>query len=174
VQLEFGGTQLWFPPAKPGGPPSTLIAVRLQNPLVAAFLTAKGATLQDGWPEAMGRDEYEPFTVDHEQFTLTSVEAAADYLAAAGTVKAIIGTVPGLSQYRARPMLAFWAGPVGFVGMAESMALYSVHGEFELTAVPELSRKWWAYWKEYWARKDTADPMPEDYACEVTIPIAGD
>ena len=30
----------------------------------------------------------------------------------------------------------------------------------------------WDYWRVYWERRDRKDPLPKDYACEVTIPVA--
>ena len=170
VQLEFGGTQLWFSPTSPDQAPSGLVAIRLRNPLLVAFLTAKPAKLPDDWPAAMQRDECEPFTVEHDRFTLTSHDDAAAYLAEAASVQALVGTPSDLPKYRGKAILAFWSGPVGFVGAAESIAVYSLNGEVDLASVPGLHGKWWSYWREYWERKNTARPMPHDYACEVCIP----
>lgn len=170
IQLEFGGTLLWFPPTSPGKVTTGQLAVRLRNPLIAAFLTSKAARLPDDWPEAMQRDEYDSFTVEHDRFTFTSHDDAAAYVADAASLKPVVGSASHLSQHRGKPLLAFWAGPVGFVGVAVSISLFNMQGEVDLAAVPELHNKWWSYWRDYWARKDTADPMPEDYACEVTIP----
>ncbi len=174
VQLEFGGTQLWFPPTSPDRITSGLVAVRLRKPLLAAFLKSNAAKLPDDWPEAMQRDEYEPFTLEHDRFTLTSHDDAIAYLSDAALVKALVGTPSELANHREKALLAFWSGPVGFVGVAASMALFSMHGEVELASVPELHSKWWSYWKEYWARKNTRNPMPHDYACEVCIPAGGE
>jgi hypothetical protein len=79
-----------------------------------------------------------------------------------------------MSQGSGEALLGFWAGQVGFVAVAESVALLSMQGEVDLASIPELHAKWWTYWKEYWARKDTADPMPRDYACEVCIPAGSE
>ena len=32
------------------------------------------------------------------------------------------------------------------------------------------NEKWWAYWREYWKRRESSSPLPRDYGCEVTIP----
>jgi hypothetical protein len=32
------------------------------------------------------------------------------------------------------------------------------------------TEKWWKYWEEYWRRKDTDNPMPDDPECEARIP----
>lgn len=54
------------------------------------------------------------------------------------------------------------------------MAVFNYQGELDEQAVLASSREWWAYWREYWRRKDTPDPMPRDYACEITIPAAAE
>lgn len=174
IQLEFGGTQLYFPPVSPGQVTSGLLAVRLRKPLAVLFLASKSAGFPNDWPEAMARDEYEPFTVEHDRLTLTSHDAAAGYLADAGSLKSLVGSESDLSKHRDKSLLAFWAGPVGFVAMAESIALFNMQGEVDLAMIPDWHSKWWSYWKEYWERKDTPNPMPKDYACEVTIPAASE
>jgi hypothetical protein len=85
----------------------------------------------------------------------------------------IVGTQADLPRHRDKALVGFWAGPVGFVGVAESIGLFNLQGEVDPATIPDWHSKWWSCWKEYWARKDTPNPMPEDYACEVTIPVAG-
>lgn len=174
IQLEFGGTQLYFPPASPVQVTSGLLAVRLRKPIAVIFLSAKSSRLPDDWPEAMARDEYDPFNVEHDRFTLTSHDDAARYLSDAASSRSLVGSESDLSAHRDKALLAFWAGPVGFVGVAESIALFNMQGEVDLASIPDWHSKWWIYWTEYWARKHTANPMPNDYACEVTIPAASD
>ena len=173
IQLEFGGTQLYFPPASPGQLTSGLLAVRLRKPVAAFFLTRKSAGVPDDWPEAMARDELEPFNLD-DRFTFTSHDDAARYLAEAGSLKSLVGSESDLSKHRDKALLAFEAGRVGFVGVAESIALFNMQGEVDPATIPDRHREWWTYWKTYWARKDTPNPMPKDYACEVTIPAGSE
>lgn len=173
IQLEFGGTQLFFPPAEPDQVTSGLLAVRLRKPSILLFLTGNSAGLPEDWPEAMARDEYDPFTVEHDRLTFTSHDEAAKYVADAASIKPLVGILSDLPRHRDKALLAFRAGPVGFVGTAESIALFNMQGEVDLAAVPDLHSKWWDYWEEYWARKDSPNPMPKDYACEVTIPADG-
>ena len=174
IQLEFGGTQLCFPPASPDQVTSGLLAVRLRKPLVSLFLKRKTSDLPEDWPEAMARDEYDPFALEHDRLTFTSHDGAAKYLADAASVKPLVGTESDLPAHREKPLVAFWAGPVGFVGVGEQIALFNMQGEVDLASIPDWHGKWWGYWKEYWARKDTRNPMPKDYACEVTIPAASE
>ena len=69
--------------------------------------------------------------------------------------------------------IGFDAHTMGLIVAAESMGVISHSGELDDAAVLSSNRKWWAYWKAYWKRRDTSSPLPRDYACEVTIP-AGD
>ena len=43
-------------------------------------------------------------------------------------------------------------------------------GIFEETAY----KKWWDYWKTYWKLRRTKDAYPEDYVCEISIPVDAD
>jgi hypothetical protein len=173
IQLEFGGTQLCFPPMSPDQVTSGLLAIRLRKPLVALFLAGNSAGLPDDWPEAMARDEYDPFTLEYGRITLTSLDKAVKFVSDAGSIRPLVGTQSDLANHRDKAILAFWAGRAGFVGVAESIALFNMQGEVDVAAIPDWHSKWWSYWKDYWARKDTPNPMPKDYTCEVTIPVAG-
>jgi hypothetical protein len=50
------------------------------------------------------------------------------------------------------------------------MEILSHHGRLRLDEVGAVSRQWWEYWRRYWDQKEMGDPLPLDYACEVTIP----
>lgn len=113
--------------------------------------------------------------MDHEAFTLTSAELCGRLTAKATSLRALVGE-PSNIQLPApgEAFLGFEAGPVGLVVAAESMGVVNHHGELDQQAVLESNRRWWAYWREYWRRKKSPDPLPRDYACEVTIPLAPD
>jgi hypothetical protein len=170
-QAEFGGTQLWSPPRGEGEPPSGQIALLFLKPRLVYFLTLAGGVPED-WPDRLQRDELKPFGVDHEAFTLTGPELCGQLLAKAASVRALVGE-PGNTPLPAagEAFLAFAAGPVGMVVAAESLGVFNHRGELGEQAVLESNRQWWAYLHEYWRRKDTPDPLPRDYACEVTLPL---
>jgi hypothetical protein len=54
---------------------------------------------------------------------------------------------------------------------ARKMSVLAHSGELTAEQVVESNQAWWGYWRECWRRKDSGSPMPEDYACEVTIPL---
>lgn len=173
-QVEFNDTQLWSPPSGEGRPPSSQIALRFRKPRLVYFLTLAGGLPKD-WPDRLARDELKPFSVDHEEFTVTRPDLCGQLLARAEAVRPLVGE-PGSSLLPSagEAFLAFEAGPVGLLVAAESLSVFNHHGELSAEAVLESNRRWWAYWQEYWRRRDTLDPLPRDYACEVTIPAAPD
>lgn len=171
-QVEFGGTQIWNPPSGEGQPPSSRIALRFRQPRLVYFLTLADGVPAD-WPEQLQRDELEAPNVDHEAFTLSAAELCRQLVAKAVAVWPLVGE-PGVTALPTanEALLSFEAGPYGLVVAAESLGVYNHHGELNAAAVLESIRKWWEYWQEYWRRKDTPDALPQDYACEVTIPLA--
>lgn len=173
-QVEFGGVQLWNPPNGEGQPPGSRIALRFRNPRLVYFLTLSDGVPAD-WPDQLQRDELEPPSVDHELFTLTATDLCEQLVGRAIAIRPLVGE-PGVTPLPmcGEAFLAFEAGPFGLVVAAESMGVFNHHGELDAPAVVAGVRKWWEYWREYWQRKDSPDPLPRDYACEVTIPLAPD
>jgi len=173
LQVEFSGTLLWNPPLREGGPPSSQIALRFLEPSFVGFLTRqyRESDVPPDWPERLQNDQMKPLNLSPEDFTLSAVAQLEEMVSAANRVDALVGDVASLKTIPPdAAILGFWAGPTGLAVVAKSMGIFSHAGEMSLEEVVAANRKWWAYWREYWRRKDTDDPMPQDYACEVTIP----
>ena len=62
-------------------------------------------------------------------------------------------------------------GEVGFIVGGDEIEIVGKRGKYTEEGIESLSRKWWEYWKNYWRLRKTKDAYPEDYACEVTIPV---
>lgn len=170
-QVEFAGVQLWNPPNDEGRPPSNQVAIQFHKPRLVYFLTlADGAPTN--WPNRLQQDQLSPPTVNYALFTLTEVDLCKQLVDGAIAVQALVGE-PGVTPLPAttEAFLGFQAGPFGLVVAAESLRVLNHHGELDAKAVLASIRKWWEYWQEYWRRKNTPDPLPQDYACEVTIPL---
>lgn len=171
-QVEFSGTQLWNPPRAEGAPPSSQIALRFRKPRLVLFLTMSGSMPED-WHEKLQRDEIEPFRIDYDAFTLTSTEVCARLVANAKAARSLVPDTASISMPAAQEaFLGFKAGSVGVVIASESVGVFNRIGELDQDAVLESGRRWWSYWREYWQRKHSSNPLPRDYACEVTIPAA--
>jgi hypothetical protein len=170
-QVEFGGVQLWNPPTEVDGPPSGVVALRFGNPTVIVFLTSNEATLQTDWRLALHEDRIEPFSISHDALTFQSEELLAEILIGS-TAEYILGSEPDLVQNTSPVKLAFRAGSVGLVVRAQDITVITSSGNLTPEEIQQSSGKWWSYWREYWNRRETGSPMPKDYACEVTIPLA--
>lgn len=170
-QVEFGGVQLWNPPTRDGGPPSGVVALRFIQPTLAVFLTDKNTEeLEPDWPKALHEDRLEPFSVRHGEFMLTSDERIAA-MAKDCVLRFVVGGLHELTTGNDQVKLGFRAGPVGLIVRAKQLVVISSGGELTPEKIIEASAAWWQYWKDYWKRRDTENPLPKDYACEVTIPL---
>lgn len=173
VQVEFVGTQLWNPPLTSDAPPNSQIALRFDDLNFVGFLMRQGRAsgLPHDWPERLHNDESEPYSLSYGDFTLTDPRRLANFLDEAHDVDTRVGVVEDIrSISHDASILAFWAGPVGLILVAASMTVLNYQGKVPLTEIEAMNQKWWDYWKEYWERKHSPNPMPTDYACEVTIP----
>ncbi|HWI64223.1 MAG TPA: hypothetical protein VNT75_20485 [Symbiobacteriaceae bacterium] len=173
-QVEFGGVQLWTAPASPDRPPTGVVALRFVDPSLVVFLTENQAhDVELNWPQQLHDDQLEPISISHDRFTLTS-ESAIAAMVKDCALDFRVGNLQELEAGQAEVRLGFRAGPVGMVIRAKALVVLSSAGELSPDKIVEASTAWWAYWKEYWQRRDTENPLPKDYACEVTIPLKGE
>jgi hypothetical protein len=172
-QVEFGGVQLWTPPPRPDQPPRGMVALRFDGPLSVTFLT-QGDELPDDWPARLHRDEMEPLSIPYEDLAFGPPGMIRELLARATCAETVFGApADEVDWAKAGAALVFWAGPAGLAVAASSVAVVTHDGEIALEELPELHRKWWNYWREYWDRRERPDALPYDWMCEVTIPIKG-
>jgi hypothetical protein len=172
VQLEFGGVQLWMPSSAPDRPPRAMLALSFIRPRSVSFLT-RGDELPPDWFTQLRADQMEPPGMSFEQITLTDASHAAELLSLATRIDTVFGPAPGEVDWQAAAaMMVFWAGPAGVAIAAERMDLLTHDGPVDLARIPELHDQWWRYWRDYWDRRATADALPHDWMCEVTIPLA--
>jgi hypothetical protein len=170
-QVEFGGVQLWTPPTKDDRPPPGIIGLGFKDPTLVAFLTElSAAALQSDWRLALHQDQIEPFTVTYDEFTLSQADQVKS-MTDGCSIEFLVGSEFDLIPKEGSSFLAFRAGPVGLVVVAEQMAVASSSGDLSSAEkIASSNAAWWEYWKDYWQRRDSDSPLPKDYACEVTIP----
>lgn len=173
IQIEFGGTQLYFPPEDNSQPPSTQIAIQFRNPKSISFLTRLDSKSGDlNWFDDLHNDKMEPPTCSYDEFTFTDHSLIAAIINEAKTIKTIHGYSPTDSLFQTeRYKLVFWAGDYGFAVASDEIRLLTKVGQVELDRIPSVHSEWWAYWRKYWDLINTRDALPKDYACEVTIPL---
>jgi len=174
IQIEFGGTQLYFPPTNVSEPPNTQIAIQFRNPKSISFLTKQERLneSEQNWFDSLHNDKIEPLTCDYEYFTFTDDKLIAEIIDEAKTITTIYGySSKDKSFLTEKYKLAFWAGDYGFAVASEEIRLLTKIRKVEIEQIPDVNSAWWTYWRKYWDLRNTNNPLPKDYACEVTIPL---
>lgn len=170
LQLEFVGTELYLGQSQAGQPPDSQLALSFTKPASVSFLSGEGAG--EDWPRLLREDQLAPLGCDSDRFTFTDEAAMEEYIRSAAKIETVFGEPPLSPAFSAAPAkLVFWAGSCGFAAAAEEIRPVSHNGFLTGPELVEAHRRWWDYWREYWQRRETATPLPKDYACEVTIPI---
>jgi len=173
-QIEFGGTQLYFPTSDIAKPPSGQIALQFKKPTSISFLNIsdKEPIGKVKWYDLLQQDQMEPVGISYGYFTLTDDKLIEEILRDAKLIETIHGYSPKTGQFLDEKFkLVFWAGEYGLAASGAELSLWTQDGEIDLDQIPDINNKWWDYWKEYWKLKKEGAPLHYDYACEVTIPI---
>ena len=176
IQIEFGGTQLYFAPSDNSQPPNSQIAIQFRNPKSISFLTREEIKSDDeNWFDDLHNDKMEPPTCSHGEFTFTDQSLMTEIINDAKTIKTIHGYSPKDNSFQTEKYkLVFWAGDYGFAVSSDELRLLTKDGDIELDQIPSVHSQWWTYWRKYWDLIYTKNALPKDYACEVTIPLKND
>jgi len=170
VQLEFDRTMLLLSEATNEKPPSNKLAIQFKSPITAIIMTKKESKLPDNWLSLFNEDKLEPFQVDYEYFSFDSKQIK-EMMELSDDSHTIFGdNYENIADIEEKVQLGFWAGEIGLVVVADSMKIVSHLGEIELNKIPDLHKKWWEYWKNYWDLIDSDNKLPYDPLCEITIP----
>ena len=167
-QLEFGGVQIYSPSEDKAEPPYGLLALRFLRPSRVSFIRRKIASddLPTDWPRQLKEEMIEPFGLSYDQFAFGDDALYGQILG-----QVLSEQVHYIDDSGSRDVkLAFWAGPVGVRIEAAEVRPVLMSGEVQLSSIASLHNEWWSYWREYWKRRGTADALPKDFACEITIP----
>ncbi|MES2329508.1 MAG: hypothetical protein V4539_07895 [Bacteroidota bacterium] len=172
-QVEFGGTLLYFPPASEGNRPQTKIAIRFSDPVSVSFLN-RGEETDFDWVDLLHEDKIDSPSCSSEEFVFGNPEYAMPLLNQASSHKTVHGYEPLAGDFFSEPFcLVFWCGDNGLAVASKDLMLLNHSGVIPVSNVQELNREWWRYWREYWDKAGTAEALPKDFYCEVTIPIKG-
>ncbi len=160
---------IWLGGGGPGEPPVSQLALRFLDPVSVSFLSGRGA--EEDWPRRMAADQLEPFVCDCDRFHLVDGVAMERCIREAAGVETVLGCPPLDPAFFSAPArLVFWAGPLGLAVAAREMLPVAMTGALTGEELETANVKWWAYWQEYWKRRESSSPLPRDYGCEVTIP----
>jgi len=172
INIEFGGTQLYFPPASVSEPPNSQIVIQLKNPKPISFLTMKESLdeSEEKWFDKLHDDKIQHLSCSR-YFTFTDDKLIAEIINDAKTITTIHGYSPKYENFLSEKYkLSFWAGNYGFAAASEKIRIFAKSGEIAIKQIPAVNSEWWIYWRKYWDLRNTKNPLPKDYACEVTIP----
>ena len=171
LQIEFGGTQLYFEKTQNENPPNNQIAIQFINPKSISFLSRNNNQIEENWAEKLQNDKLELPSCDYEKFSFANKNLMKSIIDEAETINTIYGNSPkDISFYTEKYKLVFWAQNYGIAVNAEEIKLMSHNGKIELEDIREINNSWWKYWKKYWSLKYSKNPLPKDNLCEITIP----
>lgn len=171
-QLEFGGTQLYFPPMSADKPPQTQIALQFQQPTSVSFLSRRESAEDFAWSQLLHEDQLEAPGCSHGQFGFGDADFLQSLLEQATHYKVVHGYAPTTAAFLHEPyQLIFWCGDYGLAIAAQSLRFLTHQGDVTLDQLTDANRQWWDYWRSYWDKRNTPAALPKDYACEVTIPL---
>lgn len=172
VYLEFGGVQLYQKNEEMTKPPYSTIGLQFIGLHSVCFLTKDSTKTDEKWCKQLHQDQLEFPNCDHEHFSFTDEIQMKGTISCADRIEVVVGDNPNeKSFWQGNYRLVFWANNYGCAISADTLKLHSHGGEMRLEEVPLLYKEWWEYWRLYHDKRDTKNPMPKDYACEVTIPI---
>lgn len=169
-QIEFGGTQLYFPPISSTNPPQTQIAIQFRQPTSINFIS-KNSTNVFEWVELLHEDKIEPPTCSYGEFSFGDNELTKSLLQQVRHYRTDYGSQPTAEILKAPFSLVFWCGDIGLAIAAKELKLLNHLGDIALADIAGINKQWWDYWRNYWDKRESDEALPKDYACEVTIPL---
>lgn len=174
-QVEYAGTQLYFAPATSSDqPPSSRVALQFRQPTSICLLGRGAAEADFTWVERLQNDQLPPLTCSHDEFAFGDDALLASLLAQATHQRIVHGSKPTDDAFlflREPYRLVAWCGDYGIALAAPALRILSHTGEILLEQVVTANQQWWSYWRLYWAKRSSPEALPQDYACEVTIPV---
>jgi len=169
IQIQFCDV-MFYDETKPQKEPHTtdVLAVRFHGHSFAVFLDNLD---DDNWYQRLRDEDSVYYSVDTYELAFDDVKEAAslmnDYMH-----KSVIKDYSGLETLlTAKHLLYARCGDVGFVAGGDEIRVVGRNRRYSEEDIETASRKWWDYWREYWKLRGTKDAYPEDYACEITIPV---
>ncbi|MBR3227120.1 MAG: hypothetical protein IKF68_01095, partial [Erysipelotrichaceae bacterium] len=169
LQLEFCDVQLYDETKAENETHTTdVLAVRFYGHVFAVFLD----DLSDkNWHERFRDEDSILYPVDTYDMAFDDNKVAESLLNDYKN-RVLVKDFKGAETLgTAKHILCARCDEVGFIVGGDEIEIIGKKGKYTEEEIEPLSRKWWEYWKDYWRSRGTPDALPEDYACEVTIPV---
>ena len=169
VQLEFCDVQLYDETkAEEETHTTDVLAVRFYGRAFAVFLDDLN---DNNWHERFRDDDSILYPVDTYDMAFNDNKEAESLLNDYRNRIPVKGFKGVETLLTAKHILCARCDQVGFIAGGDEMEIVGKKGKYSEEEIEPLSRKWWEYWKDYWLLRGAPDALPEDYACEVTIPV---
>ena len=170
VQIQFCDILLYDESKSEKEPHTTdVLAIRFYGHAFAVFLDNLN---EPNWYEHLQQDDSVIYPVDTYELAFDDVNEAGLLLNEykhRTPVKDYSGPETLLA---ARHLLYARCGDVGLIAGGDEIKAVGNKGLYTEEEIRAASGKWWEYWKSYWKLRGTAEAYPEDYACEITIPVS--
>jgi hypothetical protein len=164
-QIEFGATQLLDGDSINENSKSAVIALRYYE---NAFLIFYDNEEEENWHNKLRSDEIAPFNIDYDFFVFNEIRKFEE-IESAYKNKIIIKKAENLE--RINNILIFKAENVAVAIGGNRFAAVDYNGEIDENKIIERNKLWWAYWKDYYKKRETKRAYKKDFVCEVTIPM---
>lgn len=171
--IDFDHAQLLFKQHRTDQAPAHYISARFAQVKSIALLNKQRVSRRvalSGYQEL-----YESPTlvlpIQRDQFACCDPAFGQQLIQETNVIHVIKGCHPCSRRFsRARYQLVFWLGEQGFAVAADELSFITANGRLALDQLLPYHQDWWQYWDSYWKQKDTPNPMPVDYTCDVVIP----
>ena len=149
-----------------------VLAVRFRGHAFAAFLDNLD---EPGWHERFHDDDSILYPIDqfHIGLAFDDAEEAGSVLNDYKNRVPVKGFDGPQTLLAAQHLLCARCGEVGFIVGGDELEVVGQKGKYTEEEIEAAAEKWWAYWRDYWRLRKTKDAFKKDWACEVTIPVAG-
>jgi len=171
VQVEFRDVLL-YDESKPEQETHTtdVLAVRFRGHAFAVFLDNLD---EEGWHERFRDDDSILYDIDAYDLAFDDREGAGSLLGDYKNRVSVKSFDGPQTLAAAKHLVCARCDEVGFIVGGDELEIVGQKGKYTGEEIEAAAEKWWAYWRDYWRRRKTKDAFKKDWACEVTIPVAG-
>ena len=167
VQVQFCDIMLYDENKSEKEPRSTdVLAVRFRGNAFAVFMDN---LKEENWYERLHDDDSVIYQIDTYAMAFDEIREAEQLLNDYQHNTVIKGPQ---TLHTAKHLLCAACGDVGFVVGGDEIEIVGRNGKYTEEEIETASKKWVDYWKTYWKLRGTKDAYPEDYVCEISIPVS--
>lgn len=169
VQVQFCDIMLYDENTSEKETHSTdVLAVRFYGNVFAIFLDN---LTEENWYERLRDDNSVIYPIDTYNMAFDDIKEAErllnDYIH-----KTAIKDFESLETLlTAKHLLYADCDDVGFIVGGDRIEIVGRKGKYTEEEIETAYKKWFDYWRTYWKLRGTKDAYPEDYVCEISIPV---